>query len=239
VDANRFDVIARQIGEGVPRRVALGRLFDAGFVTFLTRLGVEEIEARKKRKKKKKKCKGGKKKCGKKCFDLQTNPAHCGSCSTVCDSGKECLGGTCVCPEPQVDCSGSCCAAANCIDGACCPADRTCGTVCCDADRICGDAESGTCVVGQGTCPPGTDTCAGIIPCNNNAECLCVKDTAGATRCGLGIDDPSNDCGLCDSAADCEQLFPTVVGIFCAKEATGPCGCQPGENICVAPCPTT
>jgi hypothetical protein len=61
---------------------------------------------------------------------------------------------------------------------------------------------------------------------------------SGNTRCTLGITDPENDCGVCTTDAQCAVLFPTVVGVFCAKEATGPCGCQPGENICAAPCPT-
>jgi hypothetical protein len=242
LDASHFDRLTRALATAPSRRGfshALGGLLLA--TPFTVGRNAAGVEGKKKKRKKKKKCKGGKKKCGKKCFDLQIDPAHCGSCSAACAESKVCLGGACTCPVGEAACGGSCCAAASCIDDACCPTARTCGTICCDASRICGDAASETCVVGQGTCPPGTDSCAGagIIPCNNNAECLCIKDTDGVTHCALGIDDPSNDCGLCDSAADCESLFPTVVGVFCAKEATGPCGCQPGENICAAPCPTT
>ena len=45
-----------------------------------------------------KKCKGGKKHCGRKhkCFDLQTDPNHCGTCSTVCDVDETCVSGVCV-----------------------------------------------------------------------------------------------------------------------------------------------
>lgn len=244
MDAFHFDCLTRALATALSRRgltQALGGLLLAG--PFTIGRNIADVEAKKKKRKKKKKCKGGKKKCGRKCFDLQTDPAHCGSCRTVCDDGQACLAGACACPNAQTECGGFCCAAASCIDDACCPTDRTCGTACCDADEICGDPETATCVAGQGTCPTGADTCGSgnLVSCNANAQCFCVQTTAGKTRCATPIPGISlDDCGDCTTDADCEVLFPDVVGVFCGKNASGPiCGCPVGLNVCGAPCPTT
>jgi hypothetical protein len=36
--------------------------------------------------------------CGTDCIDLQTSPAHCGTCTNACGTGFSCVAGVCVCP---------------------------------------------------------------------------------------------------------------------------------------------
>ncbi|MDX6586813.1 MAG: hypothetical protein QOI31_1286 [Solirubrobacterales bacterium] len=52
-------------------------------------------------------CLAGYTKCNGKCFDLETNPSHCGNCETVCDSDKPCINGTCAQCVDNGDCSES------------------------------------------------------------------------------------------------------------------------------------
>jgi hypothetical protein len=147
---------------------------------------------------------------------------------------KKCKGGKVKCGKKK------CCAAGDaCLSGACCPDDRACGTVCCTASQVCGDAETATCVVGQGTCAAGASSCGSgnFIFCNESDQCVCVRATDGSTRCATPIDGITvDDCGLCTTDADCEIAFPDIVGVFCAANATNPCSCAPGENLCTAPC---
>lgn len=224
MDAGRFDDLLRSLAES-PTRRGIGRtLAGLGLGGVLGRLSLIEAEAKKKRKKKKKKkCKGGKVKCGKK---------------TCCAAGDACLGGKC-CAADQV-CGAVCCAAGEtCVEGACCAADRACGTLCCAPTQVCGDAETATCVVGQGTCAAGASSCGSgnFILCNASDQCVCVQDTNGSTRCATPIPEITvDDCGLCTTDADCAVAFPDVVGVFCAANATNPCNCAPGENLCTAPC---
>ncbi len=208
MDANRFDVIARQIGKGVPRRAALGRLFGAGFATFLTRLGADEIEARQKRKKKKKKCKGGKKKCGKKCI-LKTE--CCGGCGLA----EECCDGTCFNLQTDAEHCGDC--------------DTQCG-----AGEFCLD---GACLVGIGTCDVGDDFCPnqGTDLCNDLETCRCHTTFAGETRCGQnppgGI-----DCGECASDAECSEKGPGAFCGRSTIDVAACLGCVFGQGFCLLPC---
>jgi hypothetical protein len=223
MEANRFDDLLRSLSES-PTRRGIGRtLAGLGLGGALGRLSLIEAETKKKKRKKKKKCKGGKVKCGKK---------------KCCAAGDSCLGGAC-CLADQV-CGAACCTGSDaCVDGACCPADRACGTLCCAPTQVCGDPEQAICVVGQGTCLTGASSCSGanFIFCNESDQCVCAQATDGSTRCTTPI--PENgvdDCGQCTSDADCEVLFPDIAGVFCGANATGPCGCAAGENICSAPC---
>ena len=92
---------------------------------------------------KKKKCKGGKTRCGKKCFDLQNDIIHCGNCDTFCLSGQVCQGGTCTC-------GGSACN--GCCDGATCKPGN---------DLVSCGSNGGACAVcpSGGSCSGGTCTC--------------------------------------------------------------------------------
>lgn len=54
-----------------------------------------------------KRCKKGKKRCGKRCRNLQTSKRHCGKCGRRCTGGKHCDKGLC-CPAGEVNCRGEC-----------------------------------------------------------------------------------------------------------------------------------
>jgi hypothetical protein len=109
-----------------------------------------------------------------------------------------------------------------------CPQSRRCGkTLCCPPGEICAGA---VCVIGQGACATGADSCeAGFfVLCAEN--CLCLTTTEGDTRCAqVGI---SGGCGSCTSSADCAKYG---AGTFCAAAGPG-CGCQAGEGFCAWPC---
>jgi hypothetical protein len=116
MDVNHFDAFVISLDRAVPRRGALIGALGMGLTALLTRSGGDSSGA----KRRKKKCKGGKKKCGKTCRDLQTDPLNCGSCGNRCDVGKECHDGTCSCPEEETECGGACCDIGfACIDGQC------------------------------------------------------------------------------------------------------------------------
>jgi hypothetical protein len=47
-------------------------------------------------------CPAGQSSCGSNaCFNLQSDPQHCGSCGTMCSFGTSCVAGTCVGAGPQ------------------------------------------------------------------------------------------------------------------------------------------
>jgi hypothetical protein len=104
------------------------------------------------------------------------------------------------------------------------------------------------CVVGQGTCPNGADTCAAgaeyvaCAPQQQEVEenCQCLTSTEGQTRCAdsLAIDEKAN-CGQCASSDQCKKIYPNIPGVFCAKVSgkAGAC-CEPAKRgFCMAPCP--
>ncbi|MGH2617473.1 MAG: hypothetical protein ACRDJC_19740 [Thermomicrobiales bacterium] len=107
MDADRFDAFVRSLPV-IARRTALGSLLGAGLAALHTRFESEDTAARKKRRKKKrkKKCKGGKKKCGKKCVNLATDGNNCGVCGNACKSGA-CVHGACTC-QGAIECPDGC-----------------------------------------------------------------------------------------------------------------------------------
>ncbi len=48
------------------------------------------------------------------CFDLDSDPTHCGDCTKACAEGQYCDAGRCRCPEGQVVCFGACHLPAEC-----------------------------------------------------------------------------------------------------------------------------
>jgi hypothetical protein len=123
VDAKQFDELIARLAEGPSRRDALkgvlgGTLASLGIGAAAEvdakknkgkgkggkkNKGGDDAEAeknkhkRRRRRRKAKKCKKGKKHCGNKhkCFNLQTNPNHCGNCGTKCDADQTCIDGIC------------------------------------------------------------------------------------------------------------------------------------------------
>jgi hypothetical protein len=94
MEPNRFDGFVRWLSS-TPSRRAVGRGL-AGLTASSVFAPLKELtDAEAKKKKRKKKCKGGKKKCGKKCVDFQIDPANCGGCGKQCATGQACQQGTC------------------------------------------------------------------------------------------------------------------------------------------------
>jgi hypothetical protein len=108
---------------------------------------INEVDAKKR--KKKKKCKGGKKRCGKKCI-AKSNCCTDGDCS----GGATCQDGTCRCPDGERECEGACIP-----DDVCCPGE-VCGENC-SCRRT---------VEGTGFCVQGGILIA-CVQCNSSAEC--------------------------------------------------------------------
>lgn len=60
------------------------------------------------KRKKKKKCRRGARRCGKKCFNLQSDNANCGACGAACSDGRVCANGVCGCPAGESLVQGVC-----------------------------------------------------------------------------------------------------------------------------------
>lgn len=115
------------------------------------------------------------------CIDLQTNPAHCGSCDTACASTMQCMDGQCVCSDGLGACGELCLDLqddlANC--GAC--------------GQACGGGES--CTEGVCTCPAENQCGAGCIDVNGNdfQNCgACGHACAAGELCAEGV------CAVCN-----------------------------------------
>jgi hypothetical protein len=171
MDSNRFDTFVRSLGHAVPRRAALVGALGTGLGGLLIQVGVD-IAAAKKRKKKKK-CKGGKKKCGKKCI---AKTACC--ISADCPAGADCVSGACVCPNGETNCGDVCVDLAT--DAANCGA---CGKVC----------EIDVCVHGACGCTTSLDCPATCGGCGTSVEdgSACVAKPDDEVAC-----DDDDDCPL-------------------------------------------
>lgn len=149
MDRYRFAAFVRALFVAASRRAALSGLLGTALAALLARLGADDAVGKKKHKKKK--CKGGKKKCGKKCVDLATSGAHCRACGNACATGG-CVHGACTCASND-DCTEGCFCAAG-VEGV----------------KLCNQsvsAEGALCVVDE-TCPLGSycsiiNTCT--FPC--------------------------------------------------------------------------
>ena len=99
--------------------------------------------------------------CDGRCVDFSGDENNCGGCGNVCELGKSCVDGACVCLPNEVDCGGKC---ANLLfDSDNCGA---CGNAC--------DADQG-CFLGECRCPdPTQDWCDG----------QCVSVSSDRNNCG-------------------------------------------------------
>jgi hypothetical protein len=158
-------------------------------------------------------CDGGLACCAGGCFDLLTDPAHCGGCDVPC-------------PVPAN-------AAASCIAGACGLGDCTAGFTNCD-----GDAGNGCEVSGDCQCTPGEQTAcytgtqgtqdvgvckSGVQTCNAQGtgfgECVGEVVPGPTDICGNKLDD---DCdATVDEDPDADKDGWTVCGGDCC-DAIGP-----------------
>ena len=173
MDARSFDNLARRLTMGLPRRGALAVMAGAGSSLLLGRApavaGCKKVGKKCDKNKdccdnarckgKECKCKGRFSECGGKCFDLDKDEKHCGSCNTACAAGESCVDGVCA--------EGGCTAELDsCVEGARCIAcPERAGSVCyrddsgipkCSVFLLCFDCEDDL-------------DCAGFGP---NARCV-------------------------------------------------------------------
>lgn len=234
MDSQRFDDLLRSLASGLSRRATIGAALSGLFASSsLGQLG-EDADARKRRKKKKKKkCKGGTKKCGKKCIPTTT----CCS-SSDCGNGGTCANGSCNCASGFKDCNGACIADDQCC--ASCPGD----TVCTEGDCVCPDDAPFDCP--GNVCVPGSQ-CCDTSDCSTGQTCdqgFCIC-SAGEIACGAlccdqsdeicKVDDenpPACQAGLCPTTDFCTD--PDLY--LCANDPESQCGCATtieAANACI------
>lgn len=246
MDDTRFDRLATDLARGLGRRRLLGAIGLGGAAAALGLAGptTDEAEAewqgRRHGKHDRghgrsgkgdraaapaKKCKGGKTKCGKKCRDLSTDPAHCGTCGHACDTGQTCSAGTCAsvgCGSGERPCGEGCIPD---VANACC-ADIDCGepgdhnAIHCDHERqacVCDDPTLGICQRyddGRGRCAaccPGASpaNCQGDHACRGDDFCTCPPGQAScnARQCYVDWRNGGGDAGAATkcgpSCTDC------------------------------------
>jgi hypothetical protein len=169
VDDASFDAIVRSLAPFASRRRALAGAA-VGLLAAWAAATDDRVAAARKRRKKR--CRGRKKRCGRRCRTLATNPRHCGRCGKRCQLNAVCAGGTCDCVEAGCGIEdASCCPAAAAGICACVQSDdptpiitdpSTCAFIPiadCPVERRCvGPRCRACCPVGT-TCDPGTGTC--------------------------------------------------------------------------------
>jgi len=244
MDQRPIDHFARLLAGGVDRRRLIGSL--AALLAGLSRPPAALAACKKVGRKCDKNqdccdhadCKGGKCKCRKgykecqgRCYDLDKDEKHCGTCTTKCAVGETCRDGRCdpaQLPPPPGPCQPDC-AGTTCGDDGC---GGSCGA--CGGGETC---DGGTCVAVS--CPADAAVCpfdGPLTPCPDlGPNCICQPTTEGTVRCADFGDATGSVCGQCQSSADCVALGfgPDA---FCAK-TTGECCGPDADNVCRRPCP--
>jgi hypothetical protein len=210
-------------------------------------------------------CPEGMERCGDECFDLDTDPDHCGSCDTVCSPDRECTGGICVCREGLTECGETCVDIAS-NPNHCGGCDRACeeGWVCSEGicSLECGEGLTncdGACLdlmndpMHCGDCDRICPTAVGADPVCNAGVCglECREnrwDIDGDPGCEYecvfvsadeacnGDDDNCN--GAADEGFDCAAGEPVECLSACGTSGSGVCtdDCQfPTGNACTPP----
>jgi hypothetical protein len=151
-------------------------------------------------------------------FDLQTDPAHCGSCTNACPTGQVCSSGKCTtsCQSPTTKCvvdAGSLCLTLSSDPNHC----GQCNTVCSAGDA--GGLEAGTNNPDSGI-PPGYDSGTGwtLGTPSCDASTCAVVCPSGTTNCnGICFDTQNfhDNCGSCGTA--CQSTEWCNSGHCCAQ----------------------
>ena len=193
-------------------------------------------------------CPPGQARCGGVCVDVQSNPAHCGTCGNACAPGTACQGGACACTGGTTSCGGACVDTSNdnsncgacgvvcgagkiCTSGSCaCTGGTTsCGGACVDTSNdnsncggcgvVCGSGK--TCQSGACQCPSGTTLCGGVC----RVDCCVAGDGASswdpqAQSWGWGCSQSpqAQTCFSCQHDAVC--IPPGMTSIICCPNGT-------------------
>ncbi|HEU5432320.1 MAG TPA: hypothetical protein VFU81_11700 [Thermomicrobiales bacterium] len=232
MDGERFDAIVRKLRTEASRRRLLAGLAGGALPAV-----VGPVAARTK----KKKCKGGKKRCGRRCIPKSAccNDADCGG-------GGSCQNGACACPAGQKDCNGTCVAEASCCGG-CGSCEHCAGGACVSTCQTSQRCENNQC------CEPLQELCDSVDACCAGATACAVISNGKGGNFGCGFFGASNRCCIdsgadgCGSDCDCcgdalcqdgRCCFPGGQGYIC--DTLGECcnfKCEPGPinfNICAA-----
>jgi hypothetical protein len=208
MDGERFDALARRVGEPTTRRAAVRSLSGGAFGVVLGLLGRAESEAGKK--------KGKKNKGKKKKRDCPENAVDCGgSCAGLgqCCPGEKrcgggCIAGTSCCPYTERQCPNGSCVP---IVGGCC-AEAECGD--------CGTCLGGRCIEVPGICD--SDNCE---VCNTFSWTCQQMCTGGGFTCCGGQCCATDDCYDCDTGTGtCTYRCPPGHCCFRNVCLDTPCG---------------
>ena len=165
-------------------------------------------------------------------FDLQSDPKHCGTCTTVCNSASVCSKGACKasCDTPLVKCAGDggLCADLSKDPGNC----GTCGTLCSAGDA--GALEAGN----NGNPDAGINF--GDAGYDGGAGWTLGTATCAASKCGVTCPGSTTQCsdGICydtqnfhDRCGDCNTACASDTE-WCTQ---GHC-CGTGKRYCNTAC---
>ena len=176
-----------------------------------------------------------KKKCGK-CKRRKNGRCKPKPDGTSCGTCRVCDDGFC----GDADNGTSCGTDKVCQEGACipCPQARQCNgpVACCAAGQVCSLNAVGTPVCANtGLCEPVSQRiCVNpSITCLGRADCECVMDVNGKTRCGTRSS--ATGCNQCTTNPDCHPITGNNKS-FCVESGSNAC-CGPGQRFCMVPCP--
>jgi hypothetical protein len=157
-------------------------------------------------------CPCGLSSCDGGCYDLQSDPQHCGTCTMGCNHGAYCHAATCECLPGHTACPGS-----TCIDTAADPNNcGGCGVVC-DAGQSCElgcHNTAGKCSGSLTACPAtnGRVECADLdasLPYCGSCGNVCGPDQV----CAIGSCQtyaPSTPCSRCPCSCDVLVGMPST-----------------------------
>ena len=103
MEQQRFDRLARVVGEARTRRSA-ARLVAASLVGIAAPTAINPNGDAAAGGRHHKRCASPLTRCGKKCKDLQSDPANCNACGHRCEGSDSCLSGNCACRPIDYGC---------------------------------------------------------------------------------------------------------------------------------------